>query len=392
MASGSPYMPEQQRALLNGPAATPPPGVQPNFEHPKNLWTTGTVVEILMLSLATIHIMMRLYTRRFIVGQIALEDYAIFCGWGIFCGYFAVGWRATQIAPGIHQWDLQLKYLGDFLYQIHVGAVIYGICILCIKTSILLQYLHIFVPTKKPDTMYWTCHGLIWLNTIFYIIASFTEIFACSPMAKAWDPLISGGHCITVFDLNVVESSINALTNIVILVLPQISIWNLQMSKKRKLQVSLIFLVGILACVSSIVHLFYTCKLLTATDVTYNSWLTGLWTYPELGSGIMIASLPVSGKFYQNLKEKTRSLLGKKSQLDHFRGQGSLHPSSGTRSRTWLAANYATLSDENHVISNATAVRSDRAGGDRRYNKHQDMQNNPRGIFVMRDIEITEEV
>ena len=55
------------------------------------------------------------------------------------------GWLILPIAPGLHQWDLQLKDLGHYLYYIHIGAIIYGISIFFIKVSILLQYLQIFV-------------------------------------------------------------------------------------------------------------------------------------------------------------------------------------------------------------------------------------------------------
>ena len=35
----------------------------------------------------------------------------------------------------------------------------------------------------------------------------------------------------------------------------------------------------------------------------YYTWLTGIWTFPELASGIIVACLPVSARFYQGIKE-----------------------------------------------------------------------------------------
>ena len=94
--------------------------------------------------------------------------------------------------------------------------------------------------------MYLVSHGLIWANFIFYFVSTFVEIFACSPIRKVWDPLIAKGHCIDVLALNVAASSINSASDFGILILPQISIWRLQMSLKRKIQISGIFLIGIL--------------------------------------------------------------------------------------------------------------------------------------------------
>lgn len=122
----------------------------------------------------------------------------------------------------------------------------YGVCIFFIKLSILLQYLQIFVPVKRTTTMYLASYALIWSNFIFYFVSTFVEIFACTPIRKTWDPLIPGGHCINILALNVAASSINSASDLGILILPQISIWRLQMSLKRKIQVSVIFLIGIL--------------------------------------------------------------------------------------------------------------------------------------------------
>ena len=122
----------------------------------------------------------------------------------------------------------------------------YGVCIFFIKLSILLQYLQIFVPVKRMSTMYLASYALIWSNFVFYFVSTFVEIFACSPIRKAWEPLVAEGHCVNILALNVAASSINSASDVGILILPQISIWRLHMSVKRKLQVSVIFLIGIL--------------------------------------------------------------------------------------------------------------------------------------------------
>lgn len=46
--------------------------------------------------------------------------------------------------------------------------------------------------------------------------------------------------------LNVVASSVNAASDIIILVLPQVRIWNLQMPLSRRIAVSAVFLVGVM--------------------------------------------------------------------------------------------------------------------------------------------------
>ena len=74
MATTSTLTPEQEEALLNGPALAPPPNVVPNLINPPGLWRTGVAVETICLTLATIAVLMRVFTKLTIVRQIGLED------------------------------------------------------------------------------------------------------------------------------------------------------------------------------------------------------------------------------------------------------------------------------------------------------------------------------
>jgi hypothetical protein len=122
----------------------------------------------------------------------------------------------------------------------------YGICIFFIKLSILLQYIQLFMPGREPKALYWTTIFLVGINFIFYFASTFIEIFACKPIAKAWDPLITEGHCIDILAVNVAASFINTLSDISILALPQFIIWRLNMSYQNKLAVSIIFFIAIM--------------------------------------------------------------------------------------------------------------------------------------------------
>lgn len=55
------------------------------------------------------------------------------------------------------------------------------------------------------------------------------------------------------------------------------------------------------ACIFSVGRLAYAIKLYYNVDVTYYSWVAGLWTYPEMKFEIIAACSPVSPKFFQRL-------------------------------------------------------------------------------------------
>lgn len=79
-----------------------------------------------------------------------------------------------------------------------------------------------------------------------YVIFTFLEIFGCTPMEKAWKPLVTGGHCIDTLALNIAALSINTGSDVIILVIPHLVIWRLNMAWKHKAAVSVVFGVAIL--------------------------------------------------------------------------------------------------------------------------------------------------
>lgn len=123
-----------------------------------------------------------------------------------------------------------------------VAATTYGFVILPIKIAILLQYLRIF--SIGRDKLFWVYHTLIWLHILFYLICAFLEIFSCNPVEKYWKPWIKEGRCLDVKAINIVAASFNSVSDISILIMPQKLIWNLQMSLKKKIGISMVFLTG----------------------------------------------------------------------------------------------------------------------------------------------------
>ncbi|KAA8647058.1 hypothetical protein EYZ11_006990 [Aspergillus tanneri] len=323
--------------ILQLPAATPPPGVKPNLVDPPNLKAAGLAVILVFWILCTVLLIVRLYTKILVIHKVNLSDYSILLAWAIFMGYFAPAWLMLQVAPGVDQWNMRLKDFSSMLYSsgqyYYVASVLYGCIIFFIKLAILLQFVEVFVPMRQRDRFYWTCHVLIAVNFVFYLISSFLELFCCQPREKFWKPWLQG-HCMSMTAvLNVVVSSINSASDIIILVLPQLRIWALHMPLGRKVAVSAVFLVGVMACAASVVRLAYTIRLYESDNISYSRFLAGLWTIPELSIGISVACLPIMPKFFKSINLEHRlSRLGTSLQT-LFSGSSSRHRSQGRSSK-----------------------------------------------------------
>jgi len=122
-------------------------------------------------------------------------------------------------------------------------AILWPLLSLFAKLSILLQYIRIFVPNRGK--MYYLVHSFIWINIIIFSLQFFLAIFQCTPRTKLWDPSLPG-QCINwLVDLTV-TGVFNLISDFCILIMPFAWIWRLQISRRRKLGVSAIFMIGVM--------------------------------------------------------------------------------------------------------------------------------------------------
>jgi hypothetical protein len=95
--------------------------------------------------------------------------------------------------------------------------------------------------------MFWLCNFMIFANFVLYLTSVVLEIFVCGGSHTPWVSLSGNGSCpINILQLNVVINAFNSLSNIAILVLPQMSIWQLRLAKEKKIGISILFFMGLL--------------------------------------------------------------------------------------------------------------------------------------------------
>ena len=70
-----------------------------------------------------------------------------------------------------------------------------------------------------------------------------TQIFGCTPIDKYWKPE-TPGHCLVLTKAVYAYGSMNCISDLFIFVLPLPMIWQLKLSRKEKLGVTLIFMSG----------------------------------------------------------------------------------------------------------------------------------------------------
>ena len=287
--------------LAQIPAGAPPPGVIPNFVNPYSTAQSGKIENVVCIVLTTTIVWAKMYTKLHIMRQSGWEDceypprlYAVNHG----CKddltlhrhdarilgklnairpstHSSDGFKATYIAyvgisfvpldggAGVHQWDLYLlpvihsaevshsvrrkadaKLTSRSKQYLNIAEVLYVLSICLVKVSILLQLLRIFNPARNT-ALFVLAWGLIVINILLYTGVGLATIFQCNPRERIWNPLISG-TCLNEYAIFISGAAMNLASDIILLILPLRSVWKLQMKLKQKLQVSAVFVVGLL--------------------------------------------------------------------------------------------------------------------------------------------------
>jgi len=209
---------------------------------------------------------------------------------------------------GAHQWDTRVGDVFKLLYYSYIVQTMYGPVIFTVKLSILLQYLHVFVPSRVGSLpMYWGIHIVLGANFLLYFIDTWIQIFSCSPIAFSWNKLLKG-HCVNVDAGQIATGTFNVISDFAILLLPMYSISRLQLPRKRKLGICALFGTGFLACISSTARLIYSIRIVTTKDVTFNIVAVAAWAMAEIAIGILCSCLPVTPKFVRTVGPRIYSL------------------------------------------------------------------------------------
>ncbi|KAL8858879.1 MAG: hypothetical protein Q9178_004557 [Gyalolechia marmorata] len=203
---------------------------------------------------------------------------------------------STTARYGVDDWLI----LFALLY--FAGSVFFNTGAPALKLSILVFYHRIF-PVQK----FMVSCIIIGVVVIGWFIASVVSTFLiCRPVAYWWDKSIPGGHCINATTIHFsVVSPADILTNLAILALPIPWLWGLQMQKRKKWAITIIFLLD------------------TITSAA-------IWLNVELSIGILSASLPLMRPLMSRaLPSQIRSLFSSHRHTGSHRLQDVEGGSSG---------------------------------------------------------------
>jgi hypothetical protein len=129
----------------------------------------------------------------------------------------------------------------------NTAEVIYCPLSFIVKMAILLQYLRLFAPSRQLNkTMWYGAWATIAACFCFYTVFMFWTMFYCRPRQMIWNKLTPGGKCHDHGPIVISQGAFNMTSDIVILLLPTSSLWQLKVPLGRKIVITLLFATGLL--------------------------------------------------------------------------------------------------------------------------------------------------
>ncbi|KAL8711095.1 MAG: hypothetical protein Q9220_004476 [cf. Caloplaca sp. 1 TL-2023] len=127
---------------------------------------------------------------------------------------------------------------------------------------------------------------------LYYLIAILLTVFECTPVKKSWEKTIPGS-CIDLQTFFFANAAFNVITDVMVMALPIPIIAKLQINRKQRIGLGLIFFVGLFATATSIVRMTTLHTGAKNTDVSWTTSNSTIWSAIEMNISILCACLPI---------------------------------------------------------------------------------------------------
>ncbi|KZL82622.1 hypothetical protein CI238_04176 [Colletotrichum incanum] len=266
--------------------------------EPQGLALSIVVTGTIFIALTTVVVAMRSWVR-FRTKNAGIDDLAMIAGYMINIVHTSVVVRGCFTGVGSRDAILNEATRIEGLKSLLIWQASYSACLCFIKASISITLMRI----TKHKVYHRILSGLV----IFCAIVSLTSIVVvlnqCHPLDRYWDKAVPG-TCLTPASataMSYISSAVNVTTDISVATIPIFLLRHIQMRPQLKLYIQLIFGLGLVAGVASIVRLGFTDAYMDTTDFLHDTGKVVLCTVFECGLGIIAGSLPILRTFFARL-------------------------------------------------------------------------------------------
>lgn len=294
------------------PGVKPPAGQQSNFVDPPSKRGLIIAVAVLAITLSTSFLCLRLYTRRFINRKLWWDDWACILGWIGLTALAALMFKALDYGGAVDLWNVPKAKYAHFTKLFHNIEIVGRVAMFFTKASIVLLFHRIFIPVRSRRTaVWWGIWFVFWWNLLYTVALILVVTTEC---VNKGAKVARGQECLDQSAIVIGATVINVVSDLMILVIPIVAIWNLQMARSQKYRLSAVFTVGLLGVMASIARLGYLVPMAQRPNQTVIVMVLLIFNIVEQTIGIIVGCMPVLPALYRHLSEHYLSSSSKPSR------------------------------------------------------------------------------
>ncbi|CAN8104518.1 unnamed protein product [Discula destructiva] len=195
---------------------------------------------------------------------------------------------------------MSIDQFNDHLLTLYIAAIIYIVAGSCMKIAILIFYLRI----SPQQTLHICVYASIVVITGYSIGLVLAFIFACDPIEKSFNVLVTEGRCLNSAALYIATAAVNILSDVILFILPIVIVSGLQMPLKEKAGLVFIFGIGSATIITSILRAALLPALLSSKDPSWDVAHPALLIVIESNLIIICGMLPTLRKFFRHVAPK----------------------------------------------------------------------------------------
>ncbi|KAL8799503.1 MAG: hypothetical protein Q9182_005841 [Xanthomendoza sp. 2 TL-2023] len=219
---------------------------------------------------------------------------------------------------GRHFWDIPPEWLNPYVTLIAVDGYLYIVAITLAKISLLLFLYRIFHVDKRFRIASWIVGAVL---VIWSTVTLFLTIFACRPVKASWNLKLMMDPKTTchpkAWDVANIYGFCNIITDFALIVMPLPLIWRMQMNRKKKVGIAVVFASGFFILAVAIVRSYILYNPTGIGDPTWSIIATKIWMSLEVNLAIMIACLPALTPLFKRVPLVASLLPSLRSRLSH---------------------------------------------------------------------------
>ncbi|CAN8097802.1 unnamed protein product [Discula destructiva] len=260
--------------------------------------TTSVVVVMSVLFGATVLFVTLRVTSKLLTRTLCIEDYIIIAALLLTVVPAGALLQMANLGFGRHIWDLKDGALTKVLQLVYISEIFYVAALALTKVSLVCMYIRIF-RTYPPFKL--ACYGALAFIILPSTVIILVTILSCQPVPYFWNRDIPNGKCVDVAALAYANSAFAVAQDALLIVLPIGMLYTLNMSLRKKALIGLMFAVGGLGLVATIIRLRTLNVFGDLADPSWDYVPVVYWTTIEQAAGIIASCMPAVRKLAERI-------------------------------------------------------------------------------------------